>query len=70
MRPRAVHITSALPTQAHALPFADRIEVRFSKAFPVVLVVDWDALDPLIEEITTCRNGLRAARDTETEKGG
>jgi len=34
------------------------------------LVVDRDALDPLIEEITTCRNGLQAARDTETEKGG
>lgn len=28
------------------------------------------AVDPLIEEITSCRNGLRAARDTETEKGG
>lgn len=27
-------------------------------------------VDPLIEEITSCRNGLRAARDTETEKGG
>jgi len=40
-----VHITSALPIRAHALPFADRIEVRFGKAFPVVLVVDWDALD-------------------------
>jgi hypothetical protein len=35
-----VHITSALPTRAHALPFADRIEVRFGKAFPVVLAVD------------------------------
>jgi hypothetical protein len=65
-----VYITSALPIRAHALPFADRIEVRFGKAFPVVLVVERDALDPLIEEITTCRNGLHAARDTETEKGG
>jgi len=64
-----VHITSALPVRAHALPFADRIEVRFGKAFPVALVVDWDALDPLIEEITTCRNGLHAARQIEIEKG-
>jgi hypothetical protein len=37
--------------------------VRFGKAFPVVLVVDWDALDSLIEEIT-------AGRDIETKKGG
>ena len=65
-----VHITSALPIRAHALPFADRIEVRFGKAFPVVLVVERDALDPLIEEIITCRDGLQAARDTGTEQGG
>ena len=65
-----VHITSALPIRAHALPFAGRVEVRFGKAFPVVLVVDWDALDSLIEEITAGRNGLHAARDIETKKGG
>lgn len=65
-----VHITSALPIRARALPFADRIEVRFGKAFPIVLVVDWGAIDPLIEEITTCRDGLHAARRTGTEKDG
>jgi hypothetical protein len=35
-----------------------------------VLAIDRDALDPFIKEITTCRNGLHAARDIETEKGG
>ena len=29
-----VHITSALPIRAQALPFANRIEVRFGMAFP------------------------------------
>lgn len=53
-----VHITSALPIRAQALPFANRVEVRFGKAFPVALIVDRDAVDPLIEAIGTGRDGL------------
>ena len=32
-----VHVTADLPIRAQALPFADRVEIRFGKAFPVVL---------------------------------
>lgn len=53
-----VHITSALPIRAQALPFANRVEVRFGKAFPVALIVDRDALDPFIEAIDNGRAGL------------
>jgi hypothetical protein len=61
-----VHITSALPIRAQALPFANRVEVRFGKAFPVALIVDRDAVDPLIEAIGTGRDGL----PSELKEGG
>jgi hypothetical protein len=61
-----VHITSALPIRAQALPFANRVEVRFGKAFPVALIVDRDAVDPLIEAIGTGRDELRS----ELKEGG
>ena len=61
-----VHITSALPIRAQALPFANRVEVRFGKAFPVALIVDQDAVDPLIEAIATGRDGL----PSELKEGG
>ncbi|MFD7653275.1 hypothetical protein ACFV4N_04780 [Actinosynnema sp. NPDC059797] len=40
-----VHVTAELPVRGSALPFADRVEIRFGKAFPVVLVIDRAALD-------------------------
>ena len=61
-----VHITSALPIRVQALPFANRVEVRFGKAFPVALIVDRDAVDPLIEAIGTGRDGL----PSELKEGG
>jgi hypothetical protein len=64
-----VHITSALPIRAQSLPFANRVEVRFGKAFPVALIVDQDAVDPLIEAIGNGRKGLEpsAAKDSEDD---
>lgn len=64
-----VHITSALPIRAHALPFANRVEVRFGKAFPVALIVDRDAVDSLIEAIGTGREGLDPSEAKDTEDG-
>jgi len=61
-----VHITSALPIRAQALPFANRVEVRFGKAFPGGLIVDREAVDPLIEAIGTGRDGL----PSELKEGG
>jgi hypothetical protein len=65
-----VHITSALPIRVQALPFADRIEVRFDMAFPAALIVDRDALDPLIAELVTGRDALHASNEAETDAGG
>ena len=65
-----VHITSALPIRAQALGFANRVEVRFGKAFPVALIVDRDALDPLLAAIGTGRAELFASGDTDAEEGG
>ena len=65
-----VHITSALPVRAQALPFANRIELRFGMAFPAALIVDRDAVDSLIEELVTGRDALHASNETETDAGG
>jgi hypothetical protein len=65
-----VHITSAVPIRAQALPFANRVEVRFGKAFPVVLIVDKDALDPLIAELGTGRNRLHTPTESENTDAG
>ena len=64
-----VHITSALPIRAQALPFANRVEVRFGKAFPVALIVDQDAVERLIEAIGNGCEGLvpSAAKDSEDD---
>ncbi|PPK64463.1 hypothetical protein V5P93_007086 [Actinokineospora auranticolor] len=56
-----VHVTKDLPIRARALPFADRVEIRFGKAFPVVLIADRLALDSLAEAIETGRRELDAA---------
>jgi len=64
-----VHITSALPIRAQALPFANRVEVRFGKAFPVALIVDRDAVDPLIEAIGTGRDGLPSVKEGGARDG-
>jgi hypothetical protein len=56
-----VHVTADLPVRPFALPFADRIELRFGKAFPAVLVVDRDALDRLREALEEGAAALDAA---------
>ena len=56
-----VHVTAELPIRARALPFADRVEIRFGKAFPVVLVVDRGALERLGEAIKLGRDELESA---------
>jgi hypothetical protein len=65
-----VHISSALPIQVQALGFANRVEVRFGKAFPVALIVDRDALDPLLAALGTGRAELVASGDAEIAEGG
>lgn len=56
-----IHVADNLPIQARALPFAGRVEVRFGRAFPVVLLVDATALDRLTEALLSGRGELDAA---------
>jgi hypothetical protein len=53
-----VYVTSDLPVRVKALPFADRVELRFGKAFPVALIVDRVALDRLVKVLETGRSQL------------
>lgn len=53
-----------------ALPFANRLEVPLRHAFPSALIVDWDVLDPLVQELVSGRDTLHAASEAETEGGG
>jgi len=62
-----VHITAAVPIRAQALPFANRLEVRFGRAFPAALIIDRDALDALIEALVAGRDDeLHAPSEAET----
>ncbi|GAA3459920.1 hypothetical protein ACFFSW_11795 [Saccharothrix longispora] len=56
-----VHVTADLPIRGSALPFADRVEVRFGKAFPVVLVIDRAALGGLRAALEQGANELDSA---------
>ncbi|HEX5117117.1 MAG TPA: hypothetical protein VFW65_18140 [Pseudonocardiaceae bacterium] len=65
-----IHVTDNLPIQARALPFAGRVEVRFGRAFPVVLLIDAPALDRLTEALLSGQAELTAAithADTDPE---
>ena len=65
-----VHVTADLPIRSQPLPFADRVEIRFGKAFPVVLIVDRAALDALSEAITSGRTALdQAAQRRQNPEG-
>ena len=62
-----VYVTAELPIRARALPFADRVEIRFGHAFPVVLLVDRAALGRFGDAIQEGRSELEAAADPDTE---
>jgi hypothetical protein len=60
-----VHITADLPIRSRALPFADRVEIRLGKAFPVALIVDSAALGQLGDAIAEGRTELEQAKQQE-----
>ncbi len=64
-----VHVTADLPIRARALPFANRVEVRFGKAFPVALLVDEAALARLAEAIEAAGTELRNANGPTRAQG-
>ncbi|HYQ66723.1 hypothetical protein [Actinophytocola sp.] len=59
-----VHIRADLPIRSQALPFADRVEIRLGKAFPVALIVDRPALDQLGDAIAAGRAELEQSDNT------
>ncbi|WP_029535912.1 hypothetical protein [Saccharopolyspora spinosa] len=61
-----VHVTTELPIRARALAFADRVEVRFGKAFPVALLVDRGAVDTLRQAL---KDGMDALAATDGRPG-
>lgn len=60
-----VHIMDSVPIQMRALPYADRVEIRFGKAFPVALVIDRPALVRLGEAIRAGEDELAASASGE-----
>lgn len=62
-----VHIGTELPIRARALPFANRIEVRLGKAFPVAMLVDQSALPRLLEAMQDARFELDAAQPPDKQ---
>lgn len=56
-----IHVTADLPVRARALIYANRAEIRFGKAFPVVLLVDSDAIAVLGRELAEVQAALNAA---------
>lgn len=64
-----IHITDNLPIQARALPFADRIEIRFGRAYPVTLVIDRAVLPRFTDAIRAGLSDLEAAESEEASHG-
>jgi hypothetical protein len=64
-----IHITDSLPIQARALAFADRIEVRFGRAFPVVLLIDRAVLERFTGAIRSGLADLEAAEQEGVPRG-
>jgi hypothetical protein len=62
-----VHVAADLQMRSRALPFADRIEIRFGKAFPVVLLIDRGAIEELLDSIQTGQAALNAATKRSEE---
>lgn len=56
-----IHVTADLPIRVRALTYANRAEVRFGKAFPVVLLVDSDAIAVLRRALNEVSAALEAA---------
>ncbi|MFI9813998.1 hypothetical protein [Saccharothrix variisporea] len=58
-----LHVTADLPIRPVPLKYADRVEIRFGKAFPAVLVVDRAALDRLRAALDQAAAALAAGGD-------
>ncbi|MEU4673006.1 hypothetical protein AB0F91_34875 [Amycolatopsis sp. NPDC023774] len=56
-----LHVGADLPIRVKPLAYANRVEVRFGKAFPVVVLIDLDALTVLLPELEKARDAIQAS---------
>lgn len=63
-----IRVMADLPIRSRALPFADRVEIRFGSAFPVALLIDRAAIDQFLDAIQSGRAALDKATQ-RTEEG-
>jgi hypothetical protein len=63
-----IHVTADLPIRARALPYANRAEVRFGKAFPVALLIDLDALPHLAQALQEAHDELIAVTERQQQQ--
>ena len=61
-----VHLTADMPIRLRALKFADRVEVRIGKAFPIALLIDRPALETLKHALTEGQQELDTHETEET----
>ncbi|MBE1465428.1 hypothetical protein H4W33_004440 [Kibdelosporangium phytohabitans] len=54
----SLQVMEGVPIRSRALPFADRVEIRFGNAFPLALLIDRAAIEELLEAIQTSRDAL------------
>lgn len=60
-----VHVSGALPITSTVQPYADRLELRLGRAYPVTLTIDRAALDHIAALIESGRLELDAAKQPE-----
>jgi hypothetical protein len=65
-----LNVSGTLPITSTVQPYADRLELRFGRAYPVTLTIDRDALDRIAELIEAGRRELDAAKRPESTVEG
>lgn len=65
-----VRITADVPIRMQPVPFADRLEIRLGKAFPVVLIVERAALDDFGDAINNGTTLLDQAAERRKNQEG
>lgn len=58
-----IHVKAELPIRAKTLPFANRAEIRFGKAFPVAFLIDYEALPMFAAAVQSVHEEAAKAAD-------
>lgn len=63
-----LNVSGALPVTSTVQAYADRLELRFGRAYPVTLTIDRDALDHIAALIDAGRLELDAAKQNAAKQ--